>query len=128
MGYSIKELEGAATDIKQRLERRTQERGAELADRVWSRTAQGRGLWFIFLWPAWLLIFLFSGALFARLILEAGIDPPTTWLGFLGGFLFARAWYRWRFTIHHPFLGSVLGCLGTALGFIVLANLMGIPQ
>jgi hypothetical protein len=65
MGYSIKDIENAANNtiegVRNQLEQRSQERGEEIANHIIRRTSQGRGLWFIVLWPAWLLIFVFSG-------------------------------------------------------------------
>lgn len=125
MGYNIRDLERAAKDINQRLEERSQERGRELAGRVLSRTSEGRGLWFIILWPAWFLIFVFSGVFLTHVIQVMGVTPPVSWAGYLGGVLFARAWYRSNFTIRHPFLGSVLGYLGTAMVVVFLAEKFG---
>lgn len=126
MGYSIKDMENAARSVNQRLEQRSQERGEALANHVLQRTAQGRGLWFIVLWPAWLLICVFSGVFFANLLDQFGIGPPLSWAGMLGGILLARAWYLSDFTINHPFLGSVFGYFGTAIAAMVLARTFGI--
>ena len=126
MGYSIKDLENAARSINQGLEQRSQERGEELANHVLERTAQGRGLWFIIFWPAWFLIFSFSGVLLTNLIQKLGVNAPISWVGMIGGLVFARAWYVSNFTIRHPFFSSVFGYFGTAFAVIFLADKIGI--
>lgn len=126
MGYSIKDMENAAKSVNQRLEQRSQERGEALANHVLQRTSQGRGLWFIVLWPAWLLIFAFSGVFFTHLLDKFGLGAPLSWIGMVGGALLARAWYLSDFTINHPFLGSVFGYFGTALAAMFLARTFGI--
>lgn len=126
MGYSIKDMENAARSANQRLEQRSQERGEALANHVLQRTAQGRGLWFIVLWPAWLLIFAFSGVFFTNLLDKFGLDAPLSWIGMAGGVLLARAWYLSDFTVNHPFLGSVFGYFGTAIAAMMLARTFGI--
>lgn len=126
MGYSIRDLENAAKNINSQLERRSQQQGAELANHLLARTSQGRGLWFIVLWPAWVLIFAFSGAFFISLLAKLGLNAPITYAGLIGGFLFARTWYSSDFTISHPFWGSVIGYFGTAIGVLLLAEKLGI--
>lgn len=130
MGYSIKDIENAANNtvdgIRNGLEQRSQERGEELANNIIRRTAQGRGLWFIFLWPAWLLIFVFAGVFLTGLIEKFGLSAPVSWIGMAGGFVLARIWYNSEFTIDHPFWGSVLSYMGTALAVIFLAEKLGI--
>lgn len=126
MGYSMKDLENAGRNINEHLERRSQERGEELANRVISSTSQGRGLWFIILWPAWLLIFAFSGS-FLKIVIEKifSVSEPLSWIGLLGGVAFAVSWYKWDYTIRHPFLGSMVGYFGTVLGVLFLADKLG---
>lgn len=126
MGLSMKDLENSARNINEHFESKSQERGEELANRVISSTSQGRGLWFIFLWPAWLLIFAFSGS-FIKVAIEQifSISEPLSWIGFLGGYVFALSWYKWSYTIRHPFLGSMVGYFATAIGVIFLANKLG---
>lgn len=55
MGYSIEDLENAAKNISDQLEARSQRRADEVAARLMARMSAGRGLWFLVLWPAWLL-------------------------------------------------------------------------
>ena len=130
MRYSIKDIENVANStidgVRNRLEQRSQERGEEIASHIIRRTSRGRGLWFIILWPAWLLIFVFSGMFLIGIIEKFGFNAPISWVGMIGGFLFARTWYQSRFTIEHPFWGSVFGYFGTALAVIFLAGKMGI--
>ena len=130
MSYSIKDIENAANKtvdgIRNNLEQRSQERGEEIANHIIRRTSQGRGLWFIFLWPAWLLIFVFSGVFLTGLIEKFGISAPISWIGMVGGFMLARTWYHSEYTIDHPFWGSVFGYMGTALAVIFLAEKLSI--
>lgn len=126
MGFSMKDLEKAGRSLNEHFEQKAHRRGEELANRVVHNTSQGRGLWVFILWPAWFLIFGFSGS-FATAWLEQvfSIAPPLSWVGLIGGFAFAMAWYRWEYTIRHPFLGSVVGYFGTALGVLFLADKLG---
>lgn len=126
MGYSIKDLENAVKSINQKLEQRSQERGEAFANRVLNRTAQGRGLWCIILWPAWLLIFLYSGVFLTNLLQKFGITYPISWIGMVGGLMVARAWYISDFTIRHPFWSSVFGSFGIAIVIVYLAQFFGI--
>jgi len=127
MGYSMKDLEKAARNTNEHFERKSQERGEELANRVISSTSQGRGLWFIILLPAWLLIFAFSGSFFKVGIEHMfSVNAPLSWVGFIGGFAFAVSWYKWDYTIRHPFLGSMVGYFGTALGVLFLIDKLGL--
>lgn len=130
MGYSIKDIENAAkgitNGISERLEARSQQQGEELANRILVSTSQGRGLWFVVLWPAWILIFAFSGTLFASVLTKFGLKPPFSYFGFVGGFIFARAWYFWSFTIRHPFWGSAVGYFATAMGTLFLTEKFGL--
>jgi hypothetical protein len=130
MGYSIKDIEHAAkgiTDgISERLEARSQRQGEELANRILASTSQGRGLWLVILLPAWILIFAFSGVLFSSVLTKFGLKPPISYAGFVGGFLFARAWYFWSFTIRHPFWGSAVGYFATAMGTLFLTEEFGL--
>jgi hypothetical protein len=110
MGYSIRDLENAGKNLNRHFEERAEQRGEELADRLLASTAAGRGLWFVILWPAWFIVFSGSGALFAGMLLEDmfGWEKPLSYLGLIPGFFIARQWYRWRYTILHPFLSSLL--------------------
>lgn len=126
MGYSMKDLENAGRNINEHFEQRAEQRGEELANRVIHSTSQGRGLWFIILWPAWFLIFAFAGYFFKTLLEHFfSIGEPISLVGFVGGFAFAMAWYKWEYTIRHPFLGSIIGYFGTALGVLFLAEKLG---
>lgn len=130
MGYSIKDIEnvakGITNGISERLEARSQQHGEELTNRILVSTSQGRGLWFVVLWPVWILIFAFSGALFSSVLTKFGLNPPISYVGFVGGFIFARAWYFWSFTIRHPFWGSAVGYFATAMGMLFLAEKFGL--
>jgi hypothetical protein len=35
------------------------------------------------------------------------MPPPFHWLGMIGGFMAASAWYRLDFTVRHPLLSTV---------------------
>jgi len=126
MGYSMKDLENAARNINEHFERKAQERGQELANRVISSTSQGRGLWFIILWPTWLFIFILVGT-FLTVAIEKifSVNEPLSWIGFFGGFAFAVSWYKWDYTIRHPFLGSMIAYFGTVFGVLFLADKLG---
>ncbi|MFK7865826.1 MAG: hypothetical protein AB8B77_00125 [Alphaproteobacteria bacterium] len=126
MGYNIKDLENAGRNVNEHFERKAQKRGEEIANRVIHTTSQGRGLWFIILWPAWLLILIFSSS-FIKVAIEQIllIGEPLSWVGFLGGFAFAVAWYKWSYTIKHPFISSVIGYFGTAISVLLLSNKLG---
>ena len=126
MSYSMKDLQNAGRNINEHFERKSQERGEELASRIISSTSQGRGLWFIILWPAWLLIFVFSSS-FLKVALEDifSVGEPISWIGLVGGFGFAVSWYKWDYTIRHPFLGSMVGYFGTVLSVLFLAKHLG---
>lgn len=126
MGYSMNDLNNAADQLNKNMEKRAEQRGEELANRVLHNTSQGRGLWFIILWPAWFLIFVFSGSFF-KVMLEHmfSMNEPMSWIGLIGGLAFAVAWYKWDYTIRHPFLGSMVGYFGTALGVLFLAEKLG---
>lgn len=112
MGYSIKDIDNAARGINQRLEAHSQRQGEELANRLISSTSQGRGLWVFLLWPVWVLIAAFSSAFFVVLLQKFGVKPPLAYAGYVGGLLFARAWYQWDFTARHPFWSSIIGNFG----------------
>ena len=61
MAYSIKDLEQAGRAINAHFERRAEQRGEALARRMLQRTAEGRELWCLLLWPAWFMVFSASG-------------------------------------------------------------------
>jgi len=127
MGYSFNDLNNATDQLNEHMEKRADQRGEELANHVINSTFQGRGLWFIILWPAWFLIFAFSGSFF-KMLLERmfSISEPMSWVGLIGGFIFAMLWYKWDYTIRHPFLGSMIGYFGTAMGVMLLAEQLGL--
>ena len=50
------------------------------------------------------------------------VSEPLSWIGLIGGFAFAVYWYKWDYTIRHPFLGSMVGYFGTAIGVLFLAD------
>lgn len=126
MSYRIKDLASMAKNVNQRLEQRSQDRGEELANHVLQRTAQGRGLWFIILWPAWLFICIVSGMFFIGMLGKFGIDVPVSWIGMVGGAMLARVWYVSSFTVNHPFWSSVFSYFGITFSAIVLAHKLGI--
>lgn len=126
MGYSIKNLENAAKNLNRQLEQHSQERGEALAHHVMQRTNQGRGLWFIVLWPAWLLIFVFSGVFFMGVLDKLGIGAPISWIGMVGGVAFARMWYLSEFTVNHPFWSAVFGYIGTFVVVVTLSQYLDI--
>lgn len=119
MGYSIKDIENSVNATQKNLDKRSKERGEKLANSVARKTSQGRGLWVLILWPAWLLIFGFTGIFITALfIAKLGLTEPLSWIGMVVGFLYACAWYQSTFTIKHPFWSTILGYFGTT--FIVL--------
>jgi hypothetical protein len=126
MGYNIRDLEKAGRSINNHIDRRSQERGEELANRIIHSTSRGRGLWFIILWPAWLLIAVFSGVFLMKLAEKFNVLPPLSWLGMIGGLIIAHLWYMSDFTIRHPFRSSVLGYFGISLAVIILGQKIGL--
>ena len=126
MGYSIKDLEKAGRNINEHFERRAEQRGEAFANRVLERTAGGRGLWFILLWPAWMMVFAASGV-FLNTILENvfSVAEPNLWVILGGGLLGAVGWYKWEYTIRHPFLSSMLGIFGPWIAVALVMNLAG---
>lgn len=126
MALRIKDLPTLGEGLNRRLERNAARRGQEAAESLLSSTAQGRGLWVIFLWPAWLLIVVASGVFFEALLRKFGIAPPLSWGGYLGGLVLGQLWYGADFTRRHPFLGAVLGYFGTAMAVSLLAGKLGL--
>ena len=94
MPYSIKDLEQAGRAINAHFERRAEQRGEALARRMLQRTAEGRGLWCLLLWPAWFMVF-FVSALFLEHMLKdiLSIAEPQPWAPWS-----AACWYRWDYT------------------------------
>ena len=110
MGYSSKDLEGFGRGLVEERDRRANEKGKELANDLIDRTSNGRGLWFIILWPTWIFITLLVGAFFFTVLEERfSVEQPISFLGFLVGVVFASSWYDWDFTKRHPFFGSIIG-------------------
>ena len=126
MGYSMKDLENAGRKLNERMEERSNQKGEELANKVINSTSQGRGLWFIILWPAWILICIFSGVFITGVLEKFGFGSPLTWLGLLGGIAVSITWYKSEFTIRHPFWSSVFGYFGTAFLVVLLGDKFGI--
>jgi len=126
VAYSMKDLESAGRNLNQHFERNAEQKGEELANRLIQSTSQGRGLWFIILWPAWFGICFFSGSFLMSGLEELfAIKPPLSLIGYLGGYAFAMAWYRWGYTIRHPLLGSMIGYFGTAFSVLYFADKIG---
>ncbi|GIB16942.1 hypothetical protein [Vibrio cholerae] len=127
MGHSIKDLENATKQISERIEQRSQERGEEFANNIIHRTSQGRGLWAFILWPSWIVIFTVSGIFLIGCFEILGLlDAPFSWIGLIGGFLFARTWYNDEFTIKHPFWSSMITPLAIVIVVNFIANFFGI--
>jgi len=122
----MKDLENAGRKLNERIEERSNQKGEELANKVISSTSQGRGLWFIILWPAWLLICIFSGVFLTNVLVKFGVNSSISWVGMFGGVILARVWYMSDYTIKHPFLSSVIGYFGTAFLVIFLGDKFGI--
>ena len=74
MPYSIKDLEQAGRAINAHFERRAEQRGEALARRMLQRTAEGRGLWCLLLWPAWFTIFFASVSFLEHMLKESLIQ------------------------------------------------------
>ena len=105
MPYSIKDLEKSGRAINAGFERRAEQRGEALARRMLQRTAKGRGLWCLLLWPAWFTVFFVSGSFLEHVLKDIlSIAEPPLWVS-----LVATDWYRWGYTRRHPFLGALFG-------------------
>ncbi len=121
MGYSMKDLNNAATNLKNRMDARSEEKGRRMADSIIRGTSRGRGVWCILLWTAWFMIFVFVGSLCVAMLEQFGVPPPFHWAGMLGGAIVAAIWYDAEFTREHPFLSFLLGGFGVPL---ILVHLM----
>ena len=126
MAYSMNDLKNMGSNINEHFERKSQKRGERLANNLIDSTSNGRGLWFIITWPAWLLIVVFSGS-FLQVGLKKvfSLETPLSFIGYIGGYIIATAWYKWDYTLRHPFLSSVMGYFGTALSVLFLAEKLG---
>ena len=112
MPCSIKDLEQAGRAINAHFKRRAEQRGEALARRMLQRTAEGRGLWCLLLWPAWFTVFLISVSFLGHVLEDIlSIAEPQPWAPLAGGLLVATGWYRWGYTRRHPFLGAMFGCI-----------------
>jgi len=126
VGYSMKDLDSAGRNLNQHSGRDAEQKGEELANHLILSTSQGRGLWFIILWPSWFLICFFTGSFLMSGLEELfAIEAPLSLIGYLGGYAFAMAWYKWDYTIRHPFLGSMVGYFGTAFCVLFFAEKLG---
>lgn len=126
MGYSVRDLEKASRNINEHFERKAEKRGEELANRIINSTSQGRGLWVIILWSTWVTIFIFSGSFIATGLKQLfSIEMPLSLIGLVAGFALAMNWYKWEYTIRHPFLSSMVGSFGTSIGVIFLLGKLG---
>lgn len=126
MGYNIKDLDNAGRNLHEKIEKRSQQKGEELANHVIKRTSEGRGVWVLILWPAWLLIFIFSGMFFSSILKQMGVEEPMIWGGFIGGVMVASIWYKSHFTMRHPFFSSVFGYFSTAFIVVYLTAELGL--
>jgi len=54
--------------------------------------------------------------LLVSMVLERvfAFDVPWSFLGFLAGLKLAGSWYKWSYTIKHPFLSALFGYFLTA--------------
>ena len=126
MPYSIKDLEQAGRAINAHFERRAEQRGEALARRMLQRTAEGRGLWCLLLWPAWFIVFSASW-LFLEHVLKniLSIAESPLWVSLAGGLLVAIGWYRWGYTRRHPFLSALFGYMVLSIALVLLTDLAG---
>ena len=123
MGYSSKDLENFGRGLNERREQKAREQGEALANDLIDSTSKGRGLWFIILWPTWILITLLVGAFSYTLLKEKFlIEEPMSFLGFLVGIIAASSWYDWDFTKRHPFFSSIVGWIFWASAVVFLSN------
>jgi hypothetical protein len=126
MAYSMNDLKNMGNSINEHFEHKSEQRGKELANNLLDNTSNGRGLWFIITWPAWLLIFVFSGSFFQVGIQRIfSVEAPISWVGFIGAYILAVSWYKWDYTLRHPFLSSIVGYFGTAMSVLFLADKFG---
>lgn len=96
------DLKNIGTSLEEKMQKNSERKGEELANRIISSTANGRGLWIFILYPAFLTItitissiinILFGVSLFISLIISA---------------ISSYFWYKANFTILHPFWSSIL--------------------
>lgn len=113
---SANDLKNIGESIENKLQKRSQERGEELANKIIANTANGRGLWIFMLWPAFFLITIqvasainvFFGV---NMLIAIGI-----------GLAVSYAWYKTDFTILHPFWSSVLAFVSLPVSISLFAQ------
>ena len=125
-GYSIKDLEKAGRTINEHFERRAEQRGEAFANRVLERTAGGTR---VVVYPALAGLDdgLAASGVSLNTILENvfSVAEPNLWIFLGGGLLGAVGWYKWEYTIRHPFLSSMLGIFGPWIAVAAVMNLAG---
>lgn len=107
------DLKNISESIEDRLQKRSERKGKELANKIIDDTANGRGLWIFILWPTFIALVIFIGAAF-NAFLEINM-----FVSFILGTALSYAWYRSDFTILHPLWSSVL-VVGGFFFFIIL--------
>ena len=119
----IKDLEQAGRAINAHFERRAEQRGEALARRMLQRTAEGRGLWCLLLWPAWFMVFFISVSFLEHMLKNIlSIAEPPVWVLLACGLLVATGWYRWGYTRRHPFLSFLFGCMVVPGALVLLTT------
>jgi hypothetical protein len=117
---SINDLNNAIKSVNDTLEKRSQERGEEMANKLLTNTANGRGLWVFLLWPTWMVIFAFWTSIIGFVMSRIGVYYPQFYINYvLSGFLCIIG-YRSQFVRKHPLISSVLVVVGSvyAEGFL----------
>ncbi len=117
---SLNDLNNALKSVSDTLEQRSQERGQEMANKLLSSTARGRGLWVFLLWPTWIVTFAFWASNIGFVMSRIGVYYPQSYINYVLSGLFCIIGYRSQFVRKHPLISSVLVVVGSvyAEGFL----------
>ena len=119
MGYNMHDLNNAAKNVQESLERRSQEKGKRLADSM-----MAGGLWNI-------VHKLFAVAFFV--VLTAFFSMFASWIvqgwlcyliGIISAIVIISVWWNSHFRREHPFLSIVLMMVFVCVAPVVLGNLL----
>ena len=105
---SLNDLNNALKSVSDTLEQRSQERGEEMANKLLTNTANGRGLWVFLLWPTWLFMFAFWASNIGFVLTRFGISYPHFYINYVISALLCVFGYRSQFVRKHPMVSSVL--------------------
>ena len=105
---SLNDLNNAIKSVNETLEERSRERGEEMANKLLTNTANGRGLWVFLLWPTWLFMFPFWASNIGFVLTRFGISYPQFYINYIISGLLCVFGYRSQFVRKHPMVSSVL--------------------